>query len=51
MTTFLRHCYGDGVRLFNKAKYLPFLTATGLHFNKKKFFSSIFHCKLMLKHI
>ena len=36
MTTFLRRCYGDSVRLFNKAKNLPFLTATGLHFNKKK---------------
>ena len=33
LTTALRRCYGDDVRLFNKAKNLPYLSVTGLLFN------------------
>ena len=33
LTTALRRCYVDDVRLFNKAKNLPYLSVTGLLFN------------------
>ena len=51
LTTVLQRCYGDDVRLFNKAKNLPSLSVTGLLFNQKEFFLLIFHDKPMLKHI
>ena len=51
MTTVLRRCYGADVRLFNKAKNLLSLIVTGLRFNQKELFLSIFQCRLMLKHI
>ena len=51
LATVLRRCYGDDVRLFNKAKNLPSLSVTGLLFNQQEFFLFIFHGKPMLKHM
>ena len=51
LTTVLRQCYADDVRLFNKAKNLPSVSVTGLLFNRKEFFLFIFHDKPMLKHV
>ena len=33
LATALRRCYGEDVRLFNKARNLPYLSVTGLLFN------------------